>query len=216
MILNNKKLLYLIYIGSVICLPVIAFAENGREASVFERSAHREAVDHLREEVSSVLEQLMTVFPKDARSSFLAAKFYQECNSPKKVMEILKEGLAYNPQSYDLNLTAFEVSTNTGDYENAISYGNKAIAIKPNNIKLHDDLAEAFISIGDHSQAIELLENKTKSFGPSVRSLWLLGQGHTLAQNHEKARDYYEMALKKGPKKGPKSALGHPYSHYNI
>jgi len=109
-------------------------------------------------------------------------------------MALLEEGLKYNPNNFNLNNLAAEVAFTNGDYEKAISFGQKTLAINPKNPVVHEDLADAMLYSGHYRQAVEVLDKKIALFGGSERTYRLLGRGYSFLKNDEKAIEYYEKA----------------------
>ena len=183
----------------MLCWATTIFAADpSTESSPLPATPRRQAVTFLRKEVSDLIEPVLRDFPEDVYMTLVAVKFY-DMSYPRKVMAILEEGLKYHPENVDLNNMAAKIALKDGDYEKAILFGQKALAINAKNPALHEDLAEAMLFSGHYQQAVTTLDNKVALLGGSERSYWLLGKGHMFLKNYEKAKDYYEKAYQKNP-----------------
>ena len=161
--------------------------------------AQQEAVGYMKTEIQELTAQLLREFPEDSYLMIIAAKFYKQCDDPHKVMAIMENGLKYNPENIELNKIASQVAFGTGQYEKAVFFGKKILAIDSKYPEIYENLADALIFSGEYLEAVEMIEKRIETFGDSARSYWLLGKGHLLLMNYEKAKECYEKAFKKDP-----------------
>ncbi|MBW8002164.1 MAG: tetratricopeptide repeat protein [Planctomycetes bacterium] len=171
-----------------------------------EVAPQQQAVIFLKEQISALSEELLSDFPQDSGLALTAARFHQSCNSPYKMMEVLEQGLRYDPKNGEFSKMMGETAFKNGEYEKAIIYWKKFLQLSPKNWDIHNDIAGALIFSGKYKEAIETLEERSKTFAKPVRSYWLIGQAYMQLEKHEKAKEYLEKGIKIKP--------GHPKGHY--
>ncbi|MHC4257433.1 MAG: tetratricopeptide repeat protein [Planctomycetota bacterium] len=153
-------------------LPCFAASEPA-EPSRFDATAQEQVSAFLQKQVSDLIEPVLTDFPEDLFLTRVAVKFYQQSKNPRTVMATLQKGLE--------------------------GFGQKALAINPQNPAVHEDLAEAMLFSGHYQQAVACLDTKIALLGGSERSDWLLGKGHMFLKNYDTAKDCYERAYQNNP-----------------
>ncbi|MBW8002160.1 MAG: tetratricopeptide repeat protein [Planctomycetes bacterium] len=183
------------------CIPVSSVSAVTESVTLSQKAA-----GVLRERLSVVSEELLKDFPDDIEVIKRSVEFYRHCQNPYRMMEVLEQGLRFNPGNYGLCVQMAKIAFNNGEYEKAVTYWGKALAIKPGAWQLHDNIAEAYISLGRYSEVVEKLEAKIKVSPRSARSYWLLGQGYMKVKKYEKAKECYDMVLEINPK--------YPQGHY--
>lgn len=199
--MQYNKTTLLVFLASIsgfmteICWSTTALAQaHPAEPAPFHTTTQEQVAAFLRNKVPVLIEEVLSDFPEDAYLILVEIKFYQQCKNPLKVMALLEEGLKYHPENFNLNNMAAKVAFTNGDYEKAILFGQKALAVNAKNPILHEDLADAMLFSGQYQQAVDVLDKKIAVFGGSERSYRLLGKGHSFLKDYEKARDYYEKA----------------------
>lgn len=90
-------------------------------------------------------------------------------------------------------------SNNEELYDTALDAFKKALAIQPNHVQTHVDMAKAWIEHKDNPQwelAEALLDNTTKSLGWDHEEAWyLLGLAHRQRNSLERSKEYLLYAL---------------------
>ncbi|MFN3947090.1 MAG: tetratricopeptide repeat protein, partial [Aquificaceae bacterium] len=120
----------------------------------------------------------------------------------KKAEELLKIGLAIDPNNYQLNLLMGNLKNEEEDYEEALKYINKAIEIDPKDYRgyflraiVYDKKGQILSAEKDLRKALELNPEDKDLLNHLGYSLLLWYEGARL----EEAQELIEKALKKDP-----------------
>ena len=178
---RNKTVItvFVLLIPALILYLIISIATKKRPAAPEKiDAANQTALAYMKAEMRDLTDRLLGDFPGDVNLIIAASKFYKQCNNPDRVMMLIENGLKYNPQSFELCKIASQVAFGTGQYDQAVTFGKKALANNPKDPEMYEDVADALIFSGESRQAVDLIKEKHRAFGGSARSYRLLGKGH--------------------------------------
>jgi tetratricopeptide (TPR) repeat protein len=179
---------------------ITVFAQTGSSAPPpFDVTKQQQAAKYMRTEIQTVADRLLKDFPEDVSLTNPITQFYQESKSPRRVMDILRQALKYNPENYNLVTKAARVASKNGMYDESFMYWKKAIQIQPSKVQIQINLADVLMSLGRYQEAVGEIESKIVAAGASARDYWLLGQCYMQLRDYEKAKDYYQRAHQNGP-----------------
>ncbi|PIE67571.1 MAG: hypothetical protein CSA23_03040 [Deltaproteobacteria bacterium] len=116
-----------------------------------------------------------------------------------KAIELFKRSLTGHKARTLMDADIFgniaNVYSKKGDFDSAVTYLNKAVAVDPNNIKINLDLAVAKIRVGSYIDALEITQDMLEKDPNHVRSLNTAGFILLWLKNPQKSLGYMRKAL---------------------
>jgi superkiller protein 3 len=131
-------------------------------------------------------------------------KYSEAEKSFRKAHEIApeeKKDLVYSNQhaffvdNYNKGITA----NSTKNYDEAIRYFKKAVAVEPDYVKGHINLGVAYSMMGDENMALEAFEEAVKVDSSSVEAWRNLGITYQTLKRYEDARGAYQKVVDLDP-----------------
>jgi tetratricopeptide (TPR) repeat protein len=186
-------------------------------------TAEQQAADLLKNEISSLVEQLITEFPNDMQLIGRATVFYRINREFSKAKKLLEKGLSINPKDRILCNLAADIAYRRGEYEKAANLWRTVLGQSPNKIQLykkmqlHKNIAQSLIFSGKYTEATKELEQLIAVSPESAVSYSLMGQAYLQLRQYDKAEYYYQKAFELNPNYySANFGLGKVYMRLNL
>lgn len=153
----------------------------------------------LKAEQLALAQTLMHEFPNSEMPVVLMGHVHEVNGNNDRAIEFWHRALAMNPQRPDVCHSIATIEMGRGQYEEAIKFWRKALAIVPSAPKLRADVALALMVMGRQQEAIVELERELEINAKSGPAHFLLGKACLQQQEYDKAKAYFESALRLQP-----------------
>jgi len=184
----------------IICFGSVAFwIVKPSKSTKSDLTAEQQAAALLKNEISSLVEQLITEFPNDVQLLLSATRFHRVNRDFSKAEKLLEKRLSINPKHFVLYESAAEIAYDCGEYEKAANLWKKALGQSPNKLKIRKNIAQTFIFSGKYTEAIKELEQIIAVSPDSTGSCSLMGQAYLQLRQYDKAEYYYQKTIDLNP-----------------
>jgi|GEM_PF-856722 len=156
-------------------------------------------LDELRrfDEAERALLKAAEVRPQYWANYSWIGSFYNRRRNYSKSIDHFQKALSLSPDNARIYYSLGAAYINTGQYENAISVLKKAVELRPNLAPAYSNLGVAYLRARRFSEAVGPLE-KAASLLNDYRSPGNLARIYALTGQTDKARQYYDIAIRSG------------------
>ncbi len=162
--------LFSILLFSLVYTPIVLCQQTTTEDVKFETryiDALRERSIGREDKAAKILEELYKSDRTNGEIAFELAKTYSKLNEVELVDKYAQKAIQSSPNNiwYCEFYGDFLMMNNRP--EEAIEYFNQMVEIDPNEDRHYDRLTKAWITISNYSKAIEVLDQRESTFGPT-------------------------------------------------
>lgn len=139
---------------------------------------------------------------KNADLMMAYAEFLVAINKPADAQPWLEKAHQIQPEAIQPTLALTSLALSNGDKKRALGIAQEALAKKPDNPPLLDNLANVQIAAGDQNQALVTLAKLVKAAPKSPRSYLKLANAQAMAGNEKSAIETLQKAIAVAPNFG--------------
>jgi tetratricopeptide (TPR) repeat protein len=146
-----------------------------------------------------MIERGVALYPDNTDLIYQRALFLERAARHDEAMQVMKSLLALNPDNAEaLNFLAYGLAEENRDLDEALSYAERAVKLKPAPHIL-DTLGWVYYRMGRLLEALKAIEQATLQLPDDAVVLEHLGDIHLALNNLEEARAAYTRALELQP-----------------
>ena len=157
-------------------------------------------IDALERESIAIAQELIEDFPHKTDPLGLMGMVYNRCDQTAKALEYWQQALNRNSNRPDLYDAMATVALRRGENEKAADLCRKGLEKSFQMPHLHYQLADALNGMGQAEEAMRKLQIAITQAPDTGEIYCLLGKTYELLNEHEKARNSYERAVKLQPR----------------
>ena len=161
--------------------------------------ASAESVAEWIAEGQRLADELAEAFPHQPFALDAAARFHQRAGDPSKATLLWQRYLGLEPGSAYACFCLGSAAWERGDFEEAVGYLKKALALDPTLPNAPVVLAESLMQLGQPAEALSALENADRA-DPQFMRWFLMGQACLLLGRYQQARQHLEKAVAMEPR----------------
>ncbi len=139
-------------------------------------------------------DELAQTFPNQPHALDLAARFHQRAGDPRKAPPLWERYLALEPGSAYACFCLGSAAWERGDFDQAVEFLRKALALDPALPNAPVVLAESLMQLGQPAEALAALEKADRATPQSMR-WFLMGQACLQLGRFAQARDHLQKAV---------------------
>jgi putative PEP-CTERM system TPR-repeat lipoprotein len=151
------------------------------------------------EQAQKRFESLLAKDNKNARLMLAYAEFLMAINKPQEAQTWLEKARQAQPEAVEPSLALTSLALRNKDYKRALSVAQDALAKKPDNPLLLDNLATAQLAAGEQNQALATLAKLTKAMPNSPMAYLKLANAQMLSANNPGAIESLQKAIALAP-----------------
>jgi putative PEP-CTERM system TPR-repeat lipoprotein len=151
------------------------------------------------EQAQKRFESLLAKDNKNARLMLAYAEFLMAINKPQDAQTWLEKARQAQPEAVEPSLALTSLALRNKDYKRALSVAQDALAKKPDNPLLLDNLATAQLAAGEQNQALATLAKLTKAMPNSPMAYLKLANAQMLSANNPGAIESLQKAIALAP-----------------
>ncbi|HUP80468.1 MAG TPA: tetratricopeptide repeat protein [Pirellula sp.] len=151
--------------------------------------------EQLRMEAKRCVDELVQRLPKNPDALELKARMHLLLGENKTAKQTWEQALMLAPNYAYAFQGLGEIAIQNGEYEIAADFFKKAIPGQPDNPQPSQDLAGAYVKLGQVDKAISILTESAKVHPNAMKTFLLLGQSYLTNRKFEEAKSAFEVAL---------------------